>query len=154
MRGPTLDVRISRLQTSGSDVYKRKKVTSKCKTHQRERDQARDEGSNDSRENGVTVHTATRRPTQNVRHDKRRDSQMKAVLKMIALPIALAYVVALVCFGNDQIMCLKNRRDGTSRGQSRRCDATGHRVDNRAGATRRDIAWTIALVRRDGTSRG
>ena len=132
-------------------------MTSKCKTHQRERDQARDEGSNDSRENGVTVHTATRRPTQNVRHDKRRDSQMKAVLKMIASPIALAYVVALVCFGNDQIMCLKNRRDGTSRGQSRRCDATGHRVDNRAGATghrmdnragatRRDIAWIIALV--------
>ena len=30
---------------------------------------------------------------------------------MIALPIALAHVVALVCFGNDQIVCLKNRRD-------------------------------------------
>ena len=30
------------------------------------------------------------------------------VLKMVAMPIALAYVVALVRFGNDQIMCLKN----------------------------------------------
>ena len=35
------------------------------------------------------------------------------VLKNIALPIALAYVVALVCCANDEILivCLKNRRD-------------------------------------------
>ena len=39
--------------------------------------------------------------------DNRRDENV-TVLKMVALPIALAYVVALVRFGNDQIMCLKN----------------------------------------------
>ena len=37
--------------------------------------------------------------------DNRRDENV-TVLKMVALPIALAYVVALVRFGNDQIMCL------------------------------------------------
>ena len=39
--------------------------------------------------------------------DNRRDENV-TVLKMVALPIALAYVVALVRFGNDQLMCLKN----------------------------------------------
>ena len=39
--------------------------------------------------------------------DNRRDENV-TVLKMVALPIALAYVVALVRFGGDQIMCLKN----------------------------------------------
>ena len=39
--------------------------------------------------------------------DNRRDESV-TVLKMVALPIALAYVFALVRFGNDQIMCLKN----------------------------------------------
>ena len=39
--------------------------------------------------------------------DNRRDENV-TVLKMVAMPIALAYVVALVRFGNDQIMCLKN----------------------------------------------
>ena len=38
--------------------------------------------------------------------DNRRDESV-TVLKMVALPIALAYVFALVRFGNDQIMCLK-----------------------------------------------
>ena len=32
---------------------------------------------------------------------------------MIALPITLAYAVALVCFGNDQVVCLMNQRDVT-----------------------------------------
>ena len=31
--------------------------------------------------------------------------------RLIALPIALAYAVALVCFGNDQMMCLINQRN-------------------------------------------
>ena len=39
--------------------------------------------------------------------DNRRDEN-ETVLKMVAMPIALAYVVALVRFGNDQIMYLKN----------------------------------------------
>ena len=39
--------------------------------------------------------------------DNRRDENV-TVLKMVALPIALAYVVALVRFGYDHIMCLKN----------------------------------------------
>ena len=39
--------------------------------------------------------------------DNRRDESV-TVLKMVASPIALAYVFALVRFGNDQIMCLKN----------------------------------------------
>ena len=39
------------------------------------------------------------------------------VLKMVAMPIALAYVVALVRFGNEQIMCLKT-------------DATSFKADN------------------------
>ena len=39
--------------------------------------------------------------------DNRREGNV-TVLKMVAMPIALAYVVALVRFGNDQIMCLKN----------------------------------------------
>ena len=39
--------------------------------------------------------------------DNRRDGNV-TVLKMVAMPIALAYVVALIRFGNDQIMCLKN----------------------------------------------
>ena len=39
--------------------------------------------------------------------DNRRDENV-TVLKMVAMPIVLAYVVALVHFGNDQIMCLKN----------------------------------------------
>ena len=39
--------------------------------------------------------------------DNLRDENV-AVLKMVAMPIALAYVVALVRFGNDQIMCLNN----------------------------------------------
>ena len=38
--------------------------------------------------------------------DNWRDENV-TVLKMVAMPIALAYVVALVRFGNDQIMCLK-----------------------------------------------
>ena len=33
------------------------------------------------------------------------------VFKKIALPIALAYVLTLVCCVNDEIVCLKNRRD-------------------------------------------
>ena len=41
------------------------------------------------------------------------------VLKMVALPIALAYVVALVRFGNDQIMYLKKWRDVIWSWQSR-----------------------------------
>ena len=39
------------------------------------------------------------------------------VFKMVTMPIALAYVVALVRFGNDQIMCLKT-------------DATSFKADN------------------------
>ena len=39
--------------------------------------------------------------------DNRRDENV-TVLKMVAMPIALAYVVALIRFGNEQIMCLKN----------------------------------------------
>ena len=39
--------------------------------------------------------------------DKRRDKNV-TVLKMVVMPIALVYVVALVRFGNYQIMCLKN----------------------------------------------
>ena len=40
--------------------------------------------------------------------DNWRDENV-TVLKMVAMPIALAYVVALVRFGNDQIMCLTRR---------------------------------------------
>ena len=36
--------------------------------------------------------------------DNLRDENV-TVFKMVAMPIALAYVVALVRFGNDQIMC-------------------------------------------------
>ena len=50
--------------------------------------------------------------------DNRRDENA-TVLKMVALPIALTYVVALVRFGNDQIMCLKNWRDVICSWQSR-----------------------------------
>ena len=39
--------------------------------------------------------------------DNRRDKNV-TVLKMVVMPIALVYVVALVRFGNYQIMCLKN----------------------------------------------
>ena len=39
--------------------------------------------------------------------DNRRDENV-TVLKMVAMSIALVYDVALVRFGNDQIMCLKN----------------------------------------------
>ena len=39
--------------------------------------------------------------------DNLRDENV-TVLKMVAMPIALAYVVALVRFGNDQIKCLNN----------------------------------------------
>ena len=48
--------------------------------------------------------------------DNWRDENV-TVLKMVAMPIALAYVVALVRFGNDQIMCLKT-------------DATSFKADN------------------------
>ena len=48
--------------------------------------------------------------------DNWRDENV-TVLKMVAMPIALAYVVALVLFGNDQIMCLKT-------------DATSFKADN------------------------
>ena len=50
--------------------------------------------------------------------DNGRDENV-TFLKMVALPIALAYVVALVRFGNDQIMCLKNWRDVIWSWQSR-----------------------------------
>ena len=43
--------------------------------------------------------------------DNLRDENV-TVLKMVAMPIALAYVVALVRFSNDQIMYLKT--DATS----------------------------------------
>ena len=72
----------------------------------------------DGRDNRVTVHTLTRRPTRrpsqhkhvssHVRRDDRRDGNV-TVLKKIALPIT--HVVALVCCANDEIVCLKNRRD-------------------------------------------
>ena len=81
-------------------------------------------GREDRRDNRVTVHTPTLRPTQqehgslHVRRDGRRDENA-TVLKKIALPIA--HVVALVCCGNDEIVCLKNRHDVTRRGQSRWC---------------------------------
>ena len=39
--------------------------------------------------------------------DNLRDENVP-VLKMVAMPITLAYVVALVRFGNDQIKCLNN----------------------------------------------
>ena len=39
--------------------------------------------------------------------DNRRDEKV-TVLKMVSMPIALAYVAALVRFGKDQIICLKN----------------------------------------------
>ena len=48
--------------------------------------------------------------------DNWRDENV-TVLKMVAMSIALAYVVALVRFGNDQIMCLKT-------------DATPFKADN------------------------
>ena len=65
-------------------------------------------GREDRRDNRVTVHTPTLRPTQqehvslHVRRDGRRDGNV-TVLKKIALPIA--HVVALVCCGNDEIVC-------------------------------------------------
>ena len=48
--------------------------------------------------------------------DNWRDENV-TVLKMVAMPIALAYVVALVRFGNDQILCLQT-------------DATSFKADN------------------------
>ena len=50
--------------------------------------------------------------------DNRREENV-TVLKMVAMPIALANVVALVRFGNGQIMCLKNWRDVIWSWQSR-----------------------------------
>ena len=47
-----------------------------------------------------------------------RDTNV-TVLKIIALPIALAYVIALVCFGIDQTLCLIT--DTTSRATSFVC---------------------------------
>ena len=58
------------------------------------------------------AHMSTRRPTQHVRRDGRRGDRRDGnvtVLKMIALPIA--HVVALVCFTNVEMVCLKNQRD-------------------------------------------
>ena len=70
----------------------------------------RDVGRDDRFENRVTAHTTTRRQTRRPTRYVRRDENVR-VLQMFALPFALAYVVALrvVCFGNDQIVCLKNQ---------------------------------------------
>ena len=43
--------------------------------------------------------------------ENRRASKMLQFWNCIALPIALAYAVALVCFGIDQIVCSLNQRD-------------------------------------------
>ena len=91
----------------------------KRKTHQieRESDQARDEGRDDRLENPMATcphikatTNATFKATCAYEADNRRGENV-TVLKMIKLPMALAYVVALVCYGNDQIVCWKNRRD-------------------------------------------
>ena len=74
---------------------------------------ARDEGC-DRCENHVTVHTPTRQPTRrltrHVRRDNRRDDRCDAWRKCnsfendrIVYRARVPYVVALVCFGNDQI---------------------------------------------------
>ena len=60
----------------------------------------------DISENRVTFHTPKRRT--NATCEARQRDENVTVLKMIAFPVALAYVVALVYFGNDQIVCLKN----------------------------------------------
>ena len=75
------------------------KELTKCKTYQRERkrDLARDGRRADRRENRVTVHTPTRRQTRHVRRDNRCDNG-----------------VALVCFGNDRIVCFRKRREKTA----------------------------------------
>ena len=84
--------------------------------------------SRDCRHTNATTNAI--RPTRHVRRDIRRDDRRDenvTSLKMIVLPIALAYVVALVCFSNDPIVCLKNRRDV-------------------ARDIARHLAWVIALV--------
>ena len=87
----------------------------------------------DRRDNRVTIYTPTRRPTRrptkhlspHVKRDGWRDGNV-TVLKKIALPIA--HVVALVCCPNDEIVCLKNRRDARHR--------VGRRAGNRVGVLR------------------
>ena len=92
----------------------------KTQKRKRERDYVRDEWRDDRCENRVNFQTPTRQPTANVRRFPLLQGQIvvvtrtpaqratKAVFKFIALRIALAYAVGLVCFGNDQPVCLIN----------------------------------------------
>ena len=80
------------------------KLSFKRKAHQREREhEARDKWRDDRRENRVTVHTPSRWPTTHVGRKNRRDNRRNAREKCNSFD-SFPYVVALVCFGNDQIV--------------------------------------------------
>ena len=64
--------------------------------------------------------------------DNWRDENV-TVLKMVAMPIALAYLVALVRFGNDQILCLKT-------------DATSFKADNHVTNSSYIVQATVLVV--------
>ena len=99
------------------------KLSLKRKSHQREREhEARDKWRDDRRENRVTVHTPSRRPTTHVGRENRRNAREKCN-SFDNFP----YVVALVCFGNDQIVSYQRDIVSVCYATSCRC-VTRHRV--------------------------
>ena len=82
-------------------------IKSKTHQHEHERYYAYDESRDDIHKNSVTVHTPIDTNTNAMQENRRKNETREknvTILKVIALPIALVYAHALVCFGNDQIM--------------------------------------------------
>ena len=114
------------------DLVKQNDPTAiKRETHQREREHATWDATTDS-----TIHmsNATCEPACEVRRPARRPAQRPArrkcnSFKKDRVAYLIAHVVALVCYANDEIVCLKT--DATSHATSR-----GRREGNRIGVFR------------------
>ena len=83
-----------------------------CIIHKREResDYTHDERRVERRKNRLTICKPTRKPTRNVRRFRAVASRLwyndENVLQMLALPLAVVFAVALLCFGSDEIVSL------------------------------------------------